>query len=197
MRIISRQQIRRRPAQRIIHARDTGVSAIFTSTTAAPRDFANSANPATGYTTADVPTTSSTSASCDRSLGALPNRCRKSLRRTTPPGPLQPPHAQRGGSSGSRALPSSRSRPHSVQRTIQISPWTFKTFRLPARSCKPSTFCVINVKFLNAPLEFGQRPMPRVRLRHARSRCAGSHTIPTPISDLARKLPAWPDLQAL
>jgi hypothetical protein len=48
---------------------------------------------------------------------------------------------------------------------VQMSPWTFKMFRLPARSCKPSTFCVIKVKLFRALFKFGQRKMPRIGLR--------------------------------
>jgi hypothetical protein len=125
---------------------ETGVSSILTSITFAPDARAMLMRLAAGYTTPEVPTTRSTSASraaCSAS-SHIPSGS-DSPNQTTP-GRAMPPHRQCGGSLGSGTLRSGQSDRHSKQRNRQMSPCNLRIRPLPARSCRPSTFCVTKVK---------------------------------------------------
>jgi len=60
----------------------------------------------------------------------------------TTAGRASPPQWQCGGILGNGARRSGQLAPQTVQRILQISPWSLRIRRLPARSCKPSTFWV-------------------------------------------------------
>src|SRR5471030_1599041 len=124
---------------------ENGVSSVLISITLAPACLAYGIRLAAGYTLADVPITRKTWAedtACSASFimpsgSGSPNQ--------TTPGRARPPQAQCGGSFGRGTLRLGQCAPHTVQRRRQISPWSRRILPLPARSCRPSTFCVIRV----------------------------------------------------
>jgi hypothetical protein len=93
-----------------------------------------------------VPITKNKSAAWVDATASAHTFCGSPSPNHTTPGRSIAPHEQNGGKDSSRGRKSLRSRSHTVHRTAQISPCTLRMFLLPARSCRPSTFCVTSVK---------------------------------------------------
>src|SRR5437867_4645199 len=130
---------------------EAGVASMLISTVYAPRSLAAKTREAAGWTCDDVPivkNTSQSSASTDlcSTEGWIP-----SPNHTTPGRTIPLQCGQFGGISGNGTVSSSHRGGDGGQLfqhcTSQIDPWNRITFRVPARSCSPSTFCVISVKF--------------------------------------------------
>src|ERR1700693_386061 len=92
----------------------------------------------------EVPTIRKTSQSRARCAPASAAAGIASPNQTTP-GRRYPPHQGQGGGSRGKGTVSScqdEGRHFSEQATSQREPWNRVTFAVPARSCRPSTFCV-------------------------------------------------------
>ena len=143
--------------------RPPGTASGSTSITVAPRERPISTSDAAGWTTPDVPTTSTT---CARDTGV--DRQVEDLFRQR----LAEPHDARALE---RAAPGAAREPldglvdrapasHSVQRTSPSEPWSSIGSVLPARACRPSTVWVTSVRPGRRPLELDQRAVAGVRL---------------------------------
>ncbi|PAV68872.1 hypothetical protein WR25_26089 [Diploscapter pachys] len=132
-----------------------GTGCGLTCTTVAPAASAMRGIEAAGCTRPEVPTDSSTS-HCRAAAKACSSTASGNIspNHTTPGrnGPAQ--QAQRGGSmrrpctaSSGSATGSSAGRAQSRQRKAFSRPCKCSTARLPARSCRSSTFCVTRVSF--------------------------------------------------
>ena len=107
-----------------------------------------------------------------------------------------PPHSQRGGISGSGVRRSSRSRPHSRQRTVQMLPCSAQHVAAAGELMQAVDILRDQREFGRARFQLGQRIVARIGLGLARSRRGASRTIPKPVSDRARTRRAWRDSSA-
>ena len=157
---------------------ETGVSAILISTTRAPLDFASSASPAAGYTTADVPMIKNKSALCAASSAARPHVSRQRFAEPDHPRPFNP-----SARAARRQFGNFRAPVFTLTATDHATHRPDIAVDFQHTSASGAIVQAVDVlsdqsKFRNAPREFCQRPMPRVRLR-ARDHAA-SPVIPLP-----------------
>ena len=115
------------------------------STSRAPFCLPSKGREAAGSTSAEVPTIRNSSAEPAAIAARLQAASGKASPNQTTPGLIREEQSHRGGNGSKGTELSCRSAPHCVQRSRQISPCRRITLREPARSCRPSTFCVSRV----------------------------------------------------
>lgn len=136
---------------------DAGVGSRLICTVNPPRFLVSCTRPASGWTSADVPTVKKRSQEVAARLYSMINGSIASPNHTTPGRASPPQCGHRGGSSGNGTASSHHWGDDASQRrqhwSFQMDPWNLTTSRVRARLWRPSTFCVMHANVSNRRLQ--------------------------------------------